>query len=341
MSVPTSGIFDCSKLLEVKAKLSDIWNSKKAIQGASYIADVEPALAILQNQTANFSLLTDPDKDRDGKIYWVDACSDEEPVSCTDQCTMDGDPIGDNCVDITLTECFEVTFSVTERMFRTSNLTMEEVVAVAQLNALNRMDELWAAKSIAHFNMSAGVNSHAGEHTVAGATTTIAPTAWNEDIMGYIDEALWMNKGMNMSRMLSGTLLKRFFWKVGMEQSNPEGAAAYNKLHSFGIPYFDRRMDNILGQKALFLFNPDSVALVTKARHPEEPRVVPTEDGPQTWYRQKSNNLPGVVYDAAYKEICRNDDIHHFWKFKTRGDHFLNPLGCDNNRTGVLKFVCG
>ena len=39
--------------------------------------------------------------------------------------------------------------------------------------------------------------------------------------------------------------------------------------------------------------------------------------------------------------MCANDDVKHVWKIKTRGDIFLNPLGCDNDRTGVLKFVCG
>ena len=98
---------------------------------------------------------------------------------------------------------------------------------------------------------------------------------------------------------------------------------------------------------ASILFDPNSAALVTKAENEaygEQGRVVDTSSGPRVrMYTQESMNLPGIVYDMYYQEVCSGspDDITHTWKIVTRGDTFLNPLGCNNDRTGILKFVCG
>lgn len=340
MSQTAAGNFDCGKLLEIKAKVEEIYQG--GVIDKEYVPDVEPALAIRENQTATFDVLTNPEKDREVKVLWIDDCDDEDPDTCTDQCTIDGEEIGDNCANYVLGECFEKTFKVTEERFRTSMHSKEEVVARAMLKKMKLMDEFWAAKAIAFLNASAGVNSYAGQYTVSGGTTYVPAYAWNPDIFGYIDTVLWKNK-LNGGKMLSGTLLKQYMWKIGMEVTDPTGQSNQAKMTSFGIPYFDRRIDDILSEQALFLFDPNSVAMVTKARHAAytEPRKVDTPNGMQTWYTQNSMNLPGVVYDIAYQELCTGDDVSHFWKIKTRGDIFLNPLGCSNDRTGVLKFVCG
>ena len=340
MSQTAAGNFDCGKLLEIKAKVEEIYQG--GVIDKEYVPDVEPALAIRENQTARFDVLTNPEKDREVKVLWIDDCDDEDPDTCTDQCTIDGEEIGDNCANYVLGECFEKTFKVTEERFRTSMHSKEEVVARAMLKKMKLMDEFWAAKAIAFLNASAGVNSYAGQYTVSGGTTYVPAYAWNPDIFGYIDTVLWKNK-LNGGKMLSGTLLKQYMWKIGMEVTDPTGQSNQAKMTSFGIPYFDRRIDDILSEQALFLFDPNSVAMVTKARHAAytEPRKVDTPNGMQTWYTQNSMNLPGVVYDIAYQELCTGDDVSHFWKIKTRGDIFLNPLGCSNDRTGVLKFVCG
>lgn len=343
MSQTQSGYFDCGKLLEVKAKVEEIFNG--GVIDKEYVPDVEPATAFLENQTANFEILKDPSKDREVKVNWIDDCDDEDPTECTDQCAIDGEEIGDQCAYYSLGECFEKSFSVTEEKFRTSMWSREEVVARAMLKKMKLMDEFWAAKIIAFLDASTGVNSFAGQYTVSGGTTYVPAYAWTPDIFGYIDTALWMNKLNTSVKMISGTLLKQYMWKVGMETTDPTGASAQAKMTSFGIPYFDRRLDTILGEKSLFLWDPNSAAIVTKARHEaygEEGRMVDIDGGGrQRWYTQESQSLPGITYDMAYQEICKDGDIKHIWKIKTRGDIFLNPLGCDNNRTGILKFTCG
>lgn len=337
------GNIDCARLLEVKEKIVQIWNDTGARE-AEYIADVEPAQAILDNQTANFEVLTQPDKDRDVKVWWVEDCDDEDPVACTDQCEIEGEEAGTLCADYSLTECFEKTFVVTEEKFRTSNLTYEEYVAKIMMKKLKLMDELWAKKVLAALALAAGVNKYAGQYTVVGNKTYIPAPAWNSDVFGYIDTALWMNK-LGMSKMISGTLLKQHYWKVGMETTNPNGAAEVAKMTAFGVPYFSRTMDAILGYKAAFLYNPNALALVTKARHsiygPEGRKVAQSGGGEIILSTIQSRNLPSLTYDLYVDEKCASDDIRHGYKIKSRGDVLQNPSGCDNDLTGVLQMVCG
>lgn len=342
MSVPVSGNYDCAKHLEIKAKVTEIWVNESVIN-KEYVADVEAALAIIEGQTARFEVLTQPEKDREVKVWWVDDCDQEDPVACTDQCVLEGEEIGTSCANYGLTECFEKSFSITEEQFRTSILSKEEVVARALIKKLLLMDQFWAAKGIAHLNASAGVNKYDEVYDVVGNTTYIPAASWNPDLFGYLETAQWFNK-LSMSSMLSGTLMRQYWWKVMMEQSDPTGASAFRKLNSFGQPRFDRRMDTILGEKGMFLWDKNSVAMVTKARHlayGATGRELIADGGKQLRTTIQSPNLPGVTYDLTYQEKCVNDDISHVWKIVSRGDLFLNPLGCDNDRTGVLKLLCG
>lgn len=108
MSQTAAGNFDCGKLLEIKAKVEEIYQG--GVIDKEYVPDVEPALAIRENQTATFEVLTNPEKDREVKLLWIDDCDDEDPDTCTDQCTIDGEEIGDNCANYVLGECFEKSF---------------------------------------------------------------------------------------------------------------------------------------------------------------------------------------------------------------------------------------
>lgn len=345
MSVIVPGNFDCSKLLEVKAKVDEIWNGEGVIN-AEYITTVDTIQQLRSGQTARLEVLENPEKDRELKVYWPDDCDEDDPEDCGDACEMGGDPIGDRCQNYVFTECFEKKFSLTTELFRTSHLTKEEVRARALLKKMKLMDEFWNKKAIAFLNASGGVNSFAGQFAVSGSTTYIPAYAWNPDVFGYMNQVIRKNKLGAMGKMASGDLLYQYYWKVGMEQTNPNGDAEFRKMNSMGVPSFDISMDDILAEKALFLFKGSSVAFGTKARHLEygsEGKWVDGSGGNPRTFRNTipSNSLPGVVYDLYYSEVCLNDDIVENWKIKTRGDIFLNPLGCDNNRTGVLKFVCG
>lgn len=340
MSTPTLGNIDAALLLEVKEEIVNIWNDTGSRE-AEYTADVEPALAILQNQTARLEVLEQPDKDRELMVHWVEDCDDEDPEDCGDLCDIDGPEAGTLAAHYALTECFDKRFSVTEEKFRTSSLTYEKYVATIMLKKLKLMDEFWAAKALTALQLAAGVNKYAGQYTVVGNKTYIPAPAWNSDVFGYFDTALWMNK-LGMSRMITGTLLKQHMWKVGMETTNPSGEAEVAKMTAFGVPYFYRKMDATLGNKSAFLFNVNTLAMATKARHsiygPEGREI---KKNGLLLSTIESRNLPGVVYDLYVQEQCISNDIKHSYAIASRGGIFQNPTGCDDDLTGVLQFVCG
>lgn len=344
MSAPIAGNIDCAKLLEIKAKATELFVGGGML-GKEYIPDVEGALAILQGQTLRFEVLKDPAKDREVKAWWVDDCDTDDPVSCTGDCTLSGESAGTECKYYTLDDCFEKTFSYTEEQFRTSLLSMEEMVATSLLKKMVLMDNFWAEKGIAALDLNAGTNLYTdGQYTISGSTTYVPATAWNPDLMGYLDAAQWMNK-FGVSKALSGTLLRQAMWKVGMETSNPNGAAEARKMGALGGIMFDRRMDGILGYKAMFLWDPNVIGLVTKskwAQYGPSGREVPADGGGhQRRYTMNSFHLPGIVYDITYQMKCVNDDIEHIWKISTRGSYLTAPIGCNASRTGILKLRCG
>jgi hypothetical protein len=56
----------------------------------------------------------------------------------------------------------------------------------------------------------------------------------------------------------------------------------------------------------------------------------------------ESKTLPGVFYDVIYNNECvANNEIKHNWSLYVKAGIFLNPLGCNDDVTGVIKFVCG
>jgi hypothetical protein len=55
-------------------------------------------------------------------------------------------------------------------------------------------------------------------------------------------------------------------------------------------------------------------------------------------YKVASKNLPGIYYDVHEIEDCVSDDFVLSIKMKVYGSFELNPLGCDEDVTGILAF---
>lgn len=351
MSASTPGNLDCALALEIKRHVSDVWEESGSIK-ADYIADVDTAVAVHTSGTKpRMQDISQPDKDRQLKIWWVDDCNETEPADCDgDNCDFDYPEAGTQCVDYALNECFEDGYSWTEDQFRNSEMTQAQFEAPMLLRAMKRMDEKVDRKTIMLLDEAAGVNkwdeAAGGQYAVAGDGTTYVPAAgWNVDLMGYLDMLAWYNK-MNTTRVASGTLLKQYMWKVGMESTDPTGASALAKMDSLGgTPSFDRQMDTVLGHKAVFLYNPSSVVIVNRARNSgmNKGRTVQAKGGaPVLWETIASQNIPGIVYDWYSMSFCINGgDVKHVRKLAFRGLFASNPVGCDTDRTGVYKVRCG
>jgi hypothetical protein len=138
--------------------------------------------------------------------------------------------------------------------------------------------------------------------------------------------------------LLSGDLLWTAQWKAAMEQANADGKGAANKFGALPIYHDLFNIDSVIGKK-LLMISPDSYALVTKTRYPDTPQpVMPGVN--QARFTVGSPSLPGVRYDLIYAPVCSSDDIKHNFKLIARYDMFLNPIGCNLQRSGFLGFKC-
>ena len=338
MSLPTKGDFSCADLQIILATADEIWTDD--IRKAEYVAHATAAIAIKENQTARFAALENPNKDREIKVVWVDDCDTEAPSACTDQCVIEGDEAGASCVEYGLTQCIQKEYKTTREQFKGLNLELEEVVAIQLLKKMKLMDEALAVAGIEFLDFNSGVNKYPGEFSNSGGNVTlIPPAAWNEDLFGYLMAAGEINMLPNM-KMLSGVELRRLFWKLQAESSAPGGQAALNKIAGFSNPYFDLfKLQLTTGAKTTFLWNPNSVALVTKTYNDGTPRV--RQNPWQMAVTIPSYNIPGVSYDWTYMPSCSGNDWTDAWRLQVKFDYFLNPIGCDSEKTGIIQLECG
>ena len=338
MSEPVIGNFDCLLFQKIKARASSIFSDE--VRKADYVADVEAAKLVLAGQTAKLDDLKNPTKDREITLTWMDDCDDADPVAVTDDCELGGTTLGTSCQDYALSTTFMKEFKVSEKKYRGLDGTMEEEIAMLMLKKQILMDNFWSKKVIAFLNANSGTNVLSTPYTVSGDVTEIPALNWTPNLMGYLTEAARKNR-LNLTRFLSGSLLYQHFWQTEKEVSDPTGRSAMNKLGSFGTPTFDLfAMDDVLGYKGAFLFNPNSLALVTKYYNPSAPRQVHTSSGIQWRSSRPSDNLPGITYDWIVEQTCEDNDIIWKYRVQTKGDIFLNPLGCTPGRTGILQFKC-
>lgn len=343
MSVSIAGNIDCALTLEQKLKLADVWDDGGSVS-AEYVAVVDAADLILKSQTARFKLLENPDKDYDLKIWWPDDCREGPPDECEDECAVDGPVAGTQCVDYTLDECFGYSWGITEKMFRTSDMTEDELVAVELLKAMKVMDERLDEKAIGLLMVARGVNKFPGQYTLSGGATIIPAAAWNADLAAYLWMAAKKNK-QTLPKVLTDTNLAQLSYLISNQTTDPMGASAAAKFNAaFGGMTMDINMDDILGTKSTFLFQGNALFIANQARNAgrNRGRVVPvTGDVPVTWDIMQSKNLPGITYDLFKSVKCvPGGDIKTSWRLQFRGGFFSNPTGCDTDRTGVLELRC-
>lgn len=338
MSAPVSGDFSCSDLLVIQARAEQIFADD--VRRPDYVAHVDAALAVMNNQTARFSMLQNPEKDREVQVMWLADCDEDEPEDCGDDCDFTGNEVGSQCQTYAMTECFEKKFSVAETDMRTNVFDPEEVIAIQMLKKLKLMDEMWARKIIAKLDLWKGVNEFPQEFVYDSGETYIPAASWNGDLFAAISMMMIQNQLSN-SFLLSGSNLYRANWKAVMESGNANGSGEDMKFKTFPM-YFDLfNLDSTLGAKKTFIVNPNSLAVVTKAYNPESPMDFKFKNGNQIRYKVASPNLPGIEYDVYYAYRCENNKTYHDYMIRSKGGIFHNPLGCNDGRTGILSLLCG
>jgi hypothetical protein len=332
----TAGTFTCAALLKILVNIDRIWVDNQTNQ--DFISFAETLRIIKMKQTAILRDLENAEKDETIKVYWPTDCN-TSIEDCGDDCDRSGPELEARCKEYTLDICKQAAFTVREKTFRALKLSREEVVAKGIAKRMKELDEYLAQTVVSKLDAFAGVNQFAGIGTVAGdGTTYIAANFWTANIAGYFTQVRIMNK-LSGAYMIHGTNLWNVQWTAGfnnLNQDQKDQLAKMGSIEQFWDPFnVDTVNSPVL---ASYMIATGAVAFANKAYYPLNSPVEYKDDN--RWSIE-SKAIPGVYYDVIYTNRCSGNEIYHDFLLQVHAGIFDNPYGCNEDVTGVLKFVCG
>lgn len=332
-----AGDFTPSKLSELQLKVESVWsdNVKKRI----YTPDFGSAQVIMQQQTAKLDQIVNNALDQAVAVKWIDFCSAAVVEETDDDdCAFDGEQGESKSQLYNLDIFLSDSFSHVEEIERGNLFDNEEAIATGILAMERNLVNKFNAKVNAKLTTFGGTNVYAGPGTIGtnnlGYTEVDAANFTAEKLFPYLQQARVMNKFQSLL-MLDGGNLFQDNYRAEKNSPNSDGKAAlsmYSDL-TYRHDLFGFQANAL--QNVSIVLEPGAVAIGTKSRFPEIPRVIAGKVG-ETRYRVKSNYLPGVYYDVRYTVVCEGHNIRHIWKYKLRAGIYLNPLRCDPTITGVI-----
>mgnify|MGYP000294799991 CR=1 FL=1 len=330
-----AGDFTASQLAQALLKADRMFSDD--MQKADFEANVDVWKAIKAEQNANVSILEDGEKERDVKVHWINSCATVVEDCDADDCDLDGAELGTDSKVYSMTQCKQSKFTVDEMVQRTNVYNMEDIVAKGFLKADRALSNTIAANAVAKIEAFKGTNQVSdgiGTPNGVSGDTDIAAADWTERLFAYLYRVGIQNKFSNPF-ILSGTNLWEDQLVALLAEANANGKGAAN-LYKLMRKYFD--LFNIDPTNApdlkTYLINRGAIAFASKVHYGR----IPTKYIEQHRYIIPSRNLPGVEFDVFYTNRCSGNTIKHDFKLVAKYDYFLNPLGCDDTRTGVLAF---
>lgn len=332
-----AGVFTPANLLAVKAKATELWNDSQL--QPDYVANVGALQAIKQEQTAILTPLQEAEKDNTLIIDWLQDCDETIEEDPADDCVVGGEEGEAGNKTYALNINFRSGFTIDEKKFRTIRYSKEEMVAKHMLRKMKAMDEFLTRKAIAVIEANLGVNQHtlSSQGTIVGTDTYIPPSQWDGNLMGYFSQAAIMNRMPN-PYLLSGGNLYQATWQAEMNNLNADQKDQKAKMSAIRKYHDLWNIDQVNSpERVTYMINRGALAVANKVYF----GTSPVEYKDDTRYSMASKNLPWLAYDVVYKNACVGNTIKHHWSFYVKAGIFTNPTGCDAERTGMLRFLCG
>lgn len=331
----TAGDISASTISQAIVAADRMW--KDDMRKADFEANVGILNALIAEQNANVEILTGSEKERDVKVTWLGNCTNAVADDDNNDCTIDGEQVGSDSKVYSLTVKKMYKFSIDENAFRNNNHSMPEALATQFMLADKALCEAACATAMARIESFKGTNVVTdGIGTVnAGTTETdIAAADWNANTFAYLYRVAIQNQFSNPF-LLSGTNLfeDRLTTMLAESNANGKGNANLFKLMRTYFDLFNIDPANSPNLKS-YMINRGSVAFASKNYY----NAVPTRYKDDDRYSIASRHIPGARFDVIYKNRCSGETILHDFKLKFKYDFFLNPQGCDADRTGILAF---
>lgn len=341
-----AGVFSETQLYNLQLKADAVWNDR--IQKEDYTANVSILQGLISKiQTAKIKAKFKSKKDVVAEIAWINACEIDNQA-CSN-CDVEGTELSTNKEEYKLDICRESAFKVSESDYVDNLFEMQEVLAVGFVEAGNELDEYLAQQAVAWLNIAAGRNElgNVGPKIVSGITgdTSIPPAYWNSSLMGYLARGAIMNRFKN-PHLFSGSNLFEQLWNAEKDQYNADGKGNWLKFGTMDINFDLFNIDQVNTPDLItYMVNRGAFAIANKAYYEGNTSANPMVRFDAKQWSIPSRNLPGIMYDVLYKSDCEEADnfsssYNHRFKLQVHAGMFLNPVGCTEERTGVLRFIC-
>lgn len=323
-----------TSLAKVQVAVEQSW--RDPILNTSYIAKTAALTAQLQRQTATLSPIRGTGKNAKSltqTIYWPLSCS-ITTASCSDECAVATAEATDNSQDVTLSCLRQVSFKETRNRFRTSPLSQEQVVALQMLANMKALDEYLTQQYIAFLEANKGDH----EYTLSiGSDVSgdwqIPAADWTVEIIPELVASAEMSRLTN-PYMLDGANFYTQMFRAKAFNANSDGKGEMNMFSEF--PYVSDLVNmSTAAPGKTYMVNPSSVAFISGNFYDTTPME---HAGAHRMFKMPSRNLPGVFYDVHEVEACTSGDLVNSYQIRVNGAFVLNPLGCEEGRTGILSF---
>lgn len=313
--------------------------------------DAEAAKAVLENQTAKFTELKDPNKDLTVQISWLDPCFGGT-VACVPKCTITGGAVSSVTKDYTIDQCRDsVAVSIGEEVWRKNRYDQVEAIALAMVRMEKSMDEYLSAQVLLTAKANAGINFWTNgtiAYNAANNTTYVPDANYNVDLIPYLEAAALYNQTRDNYKISNFEFWEQYR-RAQLYTGNDNGKGLGAEAGLFGQNlYFDPLGFAAAGiaPEDMFIIEKGAMALITKARFSKTP--VYRGGTVQQWrWSKESNFLPGVVYDWYSQETCdasfssTQEDIVTNIVGRVRYTIPVNPLGCTYTYNGFTGKTTG
>lgn len=320
------------KLSDVLVRMDRTWADNQV--RPDFEGYVDSILAIQKESTANLAPI-EGKKTLNMKVSWSNN-SALTTAAVTDICAHTGPEATFGTKTLTIAKSRVAAFSISENELRTTDYEVENLVATNLMQASKALDEYIAQQAVVFADASKGTNAYPGIGTFATGVTSITAANWNAALFGHLTLTAKKNKMANPF-LLSGTNLWTEWWNSTQNASNGEGKGADNMFKSLR-KYFDvYNVDLVNGANLnTYMIDRGAIAFAKQNFYDMAPRDYGSDVG-QRW-SMESKNIPGLMFDVHYITKCVANEIKHYFEVYTYFDFFLNPLGADATRTGVLCF---
>lgn len=340
-----AGDFSPSALLAIKLKAEQMWTDSRL--SADFKANADAAKAVLDNQTATFRELDNPEKDNQIVVNFLNPCA-IVAQDCESNCDLTEAEMESGAKTYALDLCKKAGFGVDAETTRTNTYSVEEESARGLAAALKALDEYWAQQVLVKLKAFAGVNVAPAPWTWAANTTSVPAADYNVGMVANLINQAILNKMPSAYYIDNGGLYVPWL-NAQLAAGNLDGKGDAARIAAIKL-YFDQWNFAPAGlTEDTFAVSPGAVAMKTKTRNPDTPTLI-GGSVQQTRYTVASPTLPGVKYDVYYTLNCITKNgkarIFHTWRVETNGGIFLNPEGCPvtissvtYTPTGVLSYT--